>query len=304
MIEEPTLDISKLIKRLELIRNLIALEEEDEINAHIVKLEQQNLPLDVKNIVKALKSKSYSEAVTTIDTFINSHQRLVIYNDPQVEALRLDIRSLEVELNALSNDKADLEKVIHEFGVRHNKELGELLLKVLRYRKEKAKGTNNESEAEYDYNTYQNQFEASKDEQEIVLTDEEQKELKDKYRKASKLCHPDVVSNEQKELATKLFSELSLAYEENDLEKVKEILSNLEKGNFFVSKSDVISEKQILKAEMEKLRFRIAELKKEIELIKNSETYKTIISIVNWDEYFEKAKLKLQQQANNFEDGQ
>ncbi len=28
-------------------------------------------------------------------------------------------------------------------------------------------------------------------------------ELKDRYRKASKFCHPDVVSDEQKELATK-----------------------------------------------------------------------------------------------------
>ena len=40
----------------------------------------------------------------------------------------------------------------------------------------------------------------------------------------------------QKELADKLFAELNKAYEQNDLKKVSEILENLKKGNFFVSK--------------------------------------------------------------------
>ncbi|HLF47043.1 MAG TPA: hypothetical protein VI548_11495 [Chitinophagaceae bacterium] len=48
---------------------------------------------------------------------------------------------MEAEVNALSNEKADLEKLIHEFGVRHNNELGELIIKILRFRKQKAKGT-------------------------------------------------------------------------------------------------------------------------------------------------------------------
>ena len=94
------------------------------------------------------------------------------------------------------------------------------------------KGTSQEQEAEEDYNTYHEEFESSKNEEIAKLTEDEQKELKSKYRKASKLCHPDLVSDEQKELATKLFAELSDAYERNDLEKVREILENLELGNF------------------------------------------------------------------------
>ena len=40
MADTKPIDLSKTIKRLELIKNLIMLEEEDEIETHIAKLEQ------------------------------------------------------------------------------------------------------------------------------------------------------------------------------------------------------------------------------------------------------------------------
>jgi hypothetical protein len=296
-------DFPKIIKRLELIKSLIALEEEKEISIHVSKLEQQVLPNGLKSIIVYLKEKSYSKAVIAIEEFINNNHRLTIYLDPEFDALKFEIKSLEAALNDLSDEKADLEKLIHEFGVRHNTELGELIIKILQYRKEKAKGTAQQQETEEDYNTYNKEYEASKNEAIATLTDEEQKELKDKYRKASKLCHPDVVSEQQKELATKLFAELSAAYERNDLKRVSEILQNLEKGHFFINKSDAINEKQLLQAEMEKLRLLIQELKEQVQGIKESDTYKTISSINSWDQYFTDAKQKLQLQLNDFEGG-
>lgn len=206
-------------------------------------------------------------------------------------------------MNDLSDEKADLEKMIHEFGVRHNNELGELILKILSFRKKKAKGTPQQPEAEKDFNDYNQEYEISKNEKIAVLTEEEQKEIKQKYRKASKLCHPDVVSDEQKELAEKLFAELNAAYERNDLKRVMEILENLEKGDFFVSKSDTISEKQLMKAEIGKIRLRIKELQKQVDEIKESEAFKTVSSITDWDNYFTQAKEKLAEQVKGLENG-
>lgn len=303
MTDVKNIDFSKIIKRLEMIKSLISLEEEDEIGTHISKLEQLVSTAEVEKIIIWLKEKSYSKAVTAIEVFINQHHSLTIYLDPEIDALKLEIKSLEAAINFLSDEKADLEKLIHEFGIRHNKELGELIIKILQYRKENTKGTPQQQEAEDDYNTYHQEYEATKNEKLSTLTDEEQKELKDKYRKASKLCHPDVVSEEQKELATKLFTELSAAYEMNDIKKVREILANLEKGNFFIAKSDAINEKQLLQIEMEKQRLKIKELKEQLLAIKESDTYKTISSINNWDEYFINAKLKLRLQLNDLEDG-
>lgn len=294
-------DLSKIIKRLEMIKNLISLEEEDEISSHVSRLKQQVLPDDLESIIVYLNQKSYSKAITAIEIFINKHHNLTVYLDPEIDGLKLEAKSLEAELNKLSNEKADLEKLIHEFGVRHNTELGELILKILRFRKNEAKGTPKETEAENDYNDFSHEYEISKYETIVDLTEEEQKEIKKLYRKASKLCHPDVVSEEKKELADKLFAELNAAYEQNDLQKVRKILENLEQGDFFVNKSDAINEKQILKAEIEKLRLRIKELKGQVQVIKESEAFATVSSISDWDAYFNETKQKLAEQVKELE---
>ena len=296
-------NLSKIIKRLELIKSLISLEEEDEIGANVFKLEQLGTTSGLDSIIVTLREKSYSKAAIAIEAFINQHNNISIFIDPEIDGLKLEAKSFEAKLNRLSDEKADLEKLIHEFGVRHNKELGELILKILKYRKTKAKGTPKETEAEEDYKNYSQEFEISKNEKVADLTEEELIELKKNYRKASKLCHPDVVSEDQKELADKLFTELNKAYEQNDLKKVTEILDNLKKGNFFVSKSDTITEKQLMKAEIEKLKIRIAELQQEMQLIKESDAYKTISSIKDWDAYFKETKEKLENQAKELEDG-
>ena len=297
------IDISRIIKRLELIKSLIALEEEMEINAHVSKLRESAEDPEINLILSFIELKEYSRAMSSIKTFINQHYQLKKYVDPEIEGLQLEVKSLAEDLNKLSVEKADLEKLIHEFGVRHNNELGELILKVLHFKRKKAKGTPTEYEANKDYSEYSREYEISKADTLSNLSDEELKELKQKYRKASKICHPDVVSNDQKHLAEKIFAELYNAYERNDLNKVCIILENLEKGDFFVSKSDFINEKKLMKAEIENLRLRINELKEQCRAILESEAYKTIIDIGDWDTYFEYSKQKLTEQINEFENG-
>ncbi len=147
-------NLTKIIKRLELIKSLISLEEEDEISLHVSKLEQAEITPDLSNIIIFLKEKSYSKAAISIEFFINQHSGLSVYIDPEIDGLKLEAKSLEAKLNKLSDEKADLEKLIHEFGVRHNKELGELILMILKFRKNKAKGTPKETEAEEDFKNY------------------------------------------------------------------------------------------------------------------------------------------------------
>ena len=283
-------DLLKIIKRLELIKSLISLEEEDEITAHICKLEQLVLTPELEDIIIYLKEKSYGKAVTAIEVFINQHHNPTIYIDPEIEALRFEAKSLERQMQELSNEKAELEKIIHEFSVRHNQELGELIIKILHYRKEKSKGTLQYEEAENDYEDFYANYEATKDEKVIKLTDEEKKEIKDKYKKAVWLCHPDVVDKSQVEAANKIFAELSTAYEKNDLKRVTEILENLKQGRGFTSKADITNEKQSLLAELERLRLRLKEINEEVSSIKTSDTFKKIINIMDWDVYFSETK--------------
>ncbi|MCX6351403.1 MAG: hypothetical protein NTX03_06050 [Bacteroidetes bacterium] len=293
-----TQNFLKLIKRLELIKNLITLEEDEEISSHILKLEEYKSNADVKRIIELLGQKAYGRAVSLIDTFISLHNQVTIFVDPETEALRFEAKSLEAEIRQISDDKTDLEKLIHEFGIRHNKELGELTLRILELRKEQSKGTIDEEETVQDYDDFYANYESTKNEKTIILNEEELKEIKDKYRKASMLCHPDVVDENQRELANDIFIELNKSYEENDLEKVSEILERLEQRKFFTSKADTANEKQILQSEVERLRMRLNELKAEFEGLQKSEAYKTIEAIADWDEYFFQSKMQLQEQLN------
>lgn len=301
--EDTKLDLQKILKRLEIIKSLVTLEEDDEIELHISKLKKLNLPNEVLEIIIDLQHKSFGNAINKIEIFLNANNQVSYYIDPEIEALRFEAKELEKQIQLRSQEKTELDKLIFEFGVRHTKELGELILKILEFRKEQTKGTPHEEEANQDYEDFHTDYNASKDDIIEKLNEEELKELKNNYRKASMLCHPDVVNDIQKDLANKIFSELNQAYEKNNLVRVYEILTELENGKSFVSKADVINEKQALHTELKRLKLRLSELINEIKYIKECGTYAKILSISNWDNYFQETKEQLLGQLKELENG-
>ena len=89
----------------------------------------------------------------------------------------------------------------------------------------------------------------------------------------------------------------------NNLQRVSEILEQLQQGKTFTSKADTANEKISLQIELERLRNRLNELTKEISAIKTSEIFDKITNIKNWDEYFTQTKQQLQEQLSQLEDG-
>lgn len=304
MTDTKSLNLSKAIKRLQLIKSLIALEEEEELIPHIAKLQQETTSPVIVNIITLLQQKQYGKAIAAIDEFINANNQLTFYIDPEIEALRFEAKGLEKQIQELSNEKAELDKLIHEFSVRHNQELGELILKILQYRKQQYKDTPQQEETEKDYDTFHEDYQNTKDEKIAILNEGEQKEIKEKYRKASKLCHPDVVDEAQKEIAHKIFMELNEAYEKNDLQRVSEILESLQQGKAFTSKADTANEKLALQIEIERLRKILEDINNAISTIKTSDTFEKITNIKDWDEYFAKTKQELEEQLHILENGQ
>ena len=297
------IDIPKIIKRFSLIKNLISLEEEDSIDEQISKLQQLQIDEDVQQIISYLQQKSYGKAISAIEVFMNSKNQVAFYIDPEIEALRFEAKALEAKIQQLNNEKVELEKLVHEFGIRHSQELGELILKILQHRKAQSKGTPQQKETEKDYDDFYTNFEATKNEKIADLSDEELKEIKAKYRKASKLCHPDIVDKDQKEAAHEIFMELNAAYERNDLRRVNEILESLQQGKIFTSIADTANVKLTIQNELKRLRIRLEELNREITIIKTSETFEKITSIENWDDFFASTKQQLKEQLNELESG-
>jgi hypothetical protein len=130
------------------------------------------------------------------------------------------------------------------------------------------------------------------------LTPAEQRALKEMFRQASKLCHPDLVAAEFKAEAGIIFIELKTAYEQHDLHRVEEILHMLERGEKLASQPIVIRSKEKLRAEIRYLRSRLQLISQEIENLKQSNIYKKLVNIDDWDEYFDDLKAELQRKIN------
>ena len=291
--------IEIIIKRLEIIKNFILLEDIDDISIAVEKLKIYQFNEDVKTIITSISNKEFAKAITTIQEFINSYQQITIWNDPEIAGIKLEIKILESQINAFDNEKIELEKVISDFQHRHTIELGEVILEVLRLRKIKYKNHKKETEAEEDFNNYSKQYETEKDKKQFELDEEEKLELKKKFRKATTMCHPDKVSEEQKAEAEEIFIELKKAYDEHDLEKVNQLLHDLENGKKFVSQADSISEKEKLKITLEKLKQKLKGIENEIISLKETEIFTTINNISNWDNYFTETKTELEQELQN-----
>ncbi|MCW2118240.1 hypothetical protein [Flavobacterium sp. 7A] len=147
------------------------------------------------------------------------------------------------------------------------------------------------------YNTYQ---ESLKKEKPKELNEDDLRILKQTYRKATKLCHPDKVTDDQKELAQKVFNDLKEAYDNNDLEKVKSILSDLEKG-FFKSQGETITIKEKLVLIKHQLETKRKALEESLKYLKNTEIHRKVIKIDNWEIYFEETKQQFQKMIEELE---
>lgn len=294
--------IAKVIKRLEILKNYVILEDEEDIERERRKLELYQFQADIQQIITLLKQNAFGEAVSLIEEFIRKQHQVVVYNDVELAALKLEIRHLEHQLNAYDNEKVELEKTLSLFHHRHTKELGKYISRLLHLRKLKFVWDDEKfAEAERDEQEYQQTIDEEDQKTILELTEDQKWELKRNYKKASVLCHPDKVSEEMKEMATETFTRLKEAYEQNDLATVNQILAELEQGNFFKSRSDTISEKDKLKIAIQKLKTRIQQLETEIFALKESEEYQTISKIEDWDNYFQTTKQQLIDEIERFE---
>jgi len=88
-----------------------------------------------------------------------------------------------------------------------------------------------------------------------------------------------------RERAESVFKDLNDAYSIQDLEKISKILNSLKNGGFETN-SEKIDDSKILKAKIDELREKLETLNIIIEKLKNSETYKQIGTLENWDDYF------------------
>ena len=130
----------------------------------------------------------------------------------------------------------------------------------------------------------------------FTLNDEEKKELKLLFRKAARLCHPDIVTKELEDKAHEITAHLNEAYAQNDLNSIKKILDMLENGVYFDAVSDKLQDTEKLKYKIAHLTDVLAEISDDLEAIQDDETYQTIEEIEDWDAYFSQVREALERE--------
>lgn len=304
-----------IIKRLKLIRDLIEKQNYHELQMEVEGLKdtpENERTGKLHNIIQTLESKEWQHATRNIDEFVNDNSLLQHQENIPVLGLKTKSKFLETELSVLVNKKAELNRLVTNFRLKHHSFLGTVISEILHIRKElflmdmlkKNPDKENPSQKKYEqakkeYEDFKKSSEFSKKQAYKHISEENKKLLQKYYRKASKLCHPDVVNDEMRPEAVNLFSQLNNAYFGNDLYKVKEIYDLLVNNIIqFNTKSDTINERERLENLISKLQNDILTLKQEIKEIKLSEAYQTIETIEDWDGHFKGIKEKLQKELN------
>ena len=369
----------QILKRLELIKTAISIDDEEIIELQVMKLEKLTLDDEVQTILTKLESLDYGSVMLDIESYLVKYSGVVVYEDKELQGLRLELKALEKKLQELSEEKNEYLNDIHEFNVQYHLHLGGIIQKILKLKEEllfasmqKIKDAYEEMKKEYetikdehkdlksqkeakeqeleemdefddgydelyeelqelkdelnqkeqevnekrketkqakeefeedevtqeyedvkqDSQEFNKEYEEVQNEDRLEISDEEKKELKLLFRKASKLCHPDIVSDELKEQATEIMQRLNGAYGERNIKEIRKILASLESGSGFGLASDTIDNKDVLKSKIMDIRDIIHQNEIDIAAIKEDD----VIQILNddVDEYFDGIEMELE----------
>jgi len=278
------------------LQRMIVEEEVEPLKETSERLRQSEHAPALSYLLNAIDNDRIQDAATLVkDLLRQQDQQLVAYIDPVIGALKVELSYQQNELSKKEVVREEHSKLIDLFHARYFSKVGHLIEKLLFLRKEKLRiqvKMNPDlqklldlAEQEYaDFFTYKEQ---SKDGLIYQLSDIKLKEIKRLYRKASMICHPDRVKEEQRAQAEELFDKLQKAYKRNDIKKVRSIAAFLEKAGHFDMKIDAYDNVEVVRAQIENTLAQIEETEDEITTIVGSAAFQTVNGIKeDWNDYF------------------
>lgn len=289
-----------LLKRLEIVRAAMALEDESLLALQLPALQAALTQMDaatsahaaLAEIIRLLQGRHYPEAVARIGAFLSAQTALVGYLDEQQTALRFELAGLEREITTQTLERDEMLEKMERFNRAFLTQCGAPLQEIFRLREaiarlelEKLRRAAEEDEALYqalaEAQAARQAFEEDKEKSEAAqaaeppaaeLDADEEARLKKAYRRASQLCHPDRVAAEFQAQAEALFKTLGQAYKRRDVAEVERILAQLQRG-VFTAASEALTDRDALQARIHELRASIDALNAEIAAIAADDTW-------------------------------
>lgn len=235
---------------------------------------------------------------------LKSAKELYLEEKKDLEKLKSDISSLEFELDSIDEFEDRYDDIYSKLqSLRTEFQNREELLNEKRRSVKKIKEDmdydpkyQEYKESQIEYEEFKNEYKDILSEKKHTLTPDEKIEIKKLFKKAAKLCHPDIVAKEMREKAQQIIQELNVAYSTRDLSKVKEILSQLENTESLDIVANDSNDKEVLKFKIVDMKAKIRDIKVEIEEIQHDETYNTIEGLEDWSVYFSEMRDGLQKE--------
>lgn len=140
--------MNKPIKRLEIIKYAIELEDDGIILSQLPLLKTEATDGELAYIVWALEEKNYSDALRAITHWLQNQRSVVYWQDPQVAASKLELKALEEQLRELIDKRNTRIQLLDEFNDLYLTRLGPLMTQILRLRKILAEAAVRRQEAE------------------------------------------------------------------------------------------------------------------------------------------------------------
>lgn len=312
-------ELEKLKKELKKLENKLQelIEKKVECLNDIEEFNQQyNLQLgelikSILNLKKEILHKKTIKKRTCKDQYQEDFKTLEDTKDT-INELKETLAQLEEQLDKLDEDDENYNELLEAHEELQKALDGlekDLISQEEELQKTKSFMENDELDEEYEevksqYEEYTNDYEQIQEAHKDIFTlnENEKVELKKLYKKAARLCHPDIVPDELKEKAHELMQELNHAYSKKDLKNVQKILASLESGSGFELTSDSITDKELLKEKIKEYKNNIAQTESEIETIKEDDTYQTISELDDWDAYFEALKSELKNEVQKLKE--
>jgi len=307
--QEQQLDNNRILKRLNIIKNLVLLEDEEILDSQIAKLKAEGHHEIITHVETAIKQRYFSDTIDLINQFVMDNSRITVYQDPMISALRLEMRDLEYRVLAIDNTITEKEKTLRDYTLQFNKYLGKLIEETYRLRNEyhfRNRQESQYSESEYqqakkEYEEYSQQRENLAKIETYELDEVKQKQLKKLYKKAAIYCHPDRAGTDVQGEATEAFKSLQDAYQRQDLAEVERIFNEVKNGIF--NKSDRTNRTlEQLKQKVAILRQKLNRKTQQLQTIEENNSFQTAINTDDWGIYFKNLQDELEDERKQWKE--
>jgi len=133
------------------------------------------------------------------------------------------------------------------------------------------------------------------------LAPQQQADLKLLYRRLAQRCHPDKMKDADKAWATDVFKKLQTAFQNNDLQTLQGLKSQIEKGPGADLEWLVPDQADQLEARLAELQRALAQLNQQLASITQSATWQTLSTETDWKSWFERKAAKLRHEIQRYQ---